>query len=192
MREYRVYGADRESGIDFEINLVAADHLDAENRAAERGLLVRKIVEVQITKSSANENVLPVRLWIGIISGLGMLGTFMPWVSMPIIGSINGTGGDGWFSFAGFALAMLVGLSPSPRKPIHVGRRVIVFLLGLGAAGLGISKVISIADIRSDNMDDGAIAAVFSQSVNVGIGIWVILACGIGISVVSVSMSRQK
>ena len=43
------------------------------------------------------------RLVIAVVAVIGMLATFMPWVSVPIAGTINGTKSDGWITLALFA-----------------------------------------------------------------------------------------
>src|SRR5690606_11829727 len=43
------------------------------------------------------------RTALAITAAAGMLATFLPWVKAPIIGSIDGTAGDGWITLALFA-----------------------------------------------------------------------------------------
>lgn len=50
------------------------------------------------------------RLAILILAGLGALATFMPWVKAPIVGTINGTKGDGWITLALFAVPLVISL----------------------------------------------------------------------------------
>ena len=50
------------------------------------------------------------RLAILIVAGLGALATFMPWVKAPIVGTINGTKGDGWITLVLFAVPLVISL----------------------------------------------------------------------------------
>jgi len=117
-----------------------------------------------------------------------MLGTFLPWAIVPLAGSFHGTMGYGWFTFAGFGIALLVSLSPGPSRPINAPRRVIAGLMGLGCAALGAQKVLGISEIRSNGEAQGGVDGAFSSAIQIGNGLWLILFCGIALAVLALAL----
>jgi len=119
------------------------------------------------------------RLIIGGVCVLGMLATFLPWVQAPIVGSLSGARGDGWFNFAGFGLALLVAMMPRPSAALAAGRRVVIGLLACGCVALAVSKIVAISDMRAEHEADGGLAAAFSAGTSVGNGVWLAIFTGI-------------
>ena len=119
------------------------------------------------------------RIIIIVIAALGMLATFMPWIKAPIIGSVDGTDGDGWITLALFAVALAISLLGDRTQKIKTKKLYIASLAGIIAAGIGI---LDITNVKS-SMDD--INSIFSGTLNisVGYGLYLIVLAGIAIPV---------
>jgi hypothetical protein len=197
MPNYRVTGASRETGVEIEIELVAQNPYDAERQANNRGLMVAKVVEVtQLPEAKMETSATPpvsrLRLGIAGTSAIGMLGTFMPWVSIPMFGSVSGARGDGWFSFIGFAVALAVSLSPNLKLPIKIIRRSIAGVMGLGCAALGIWKIVGLLDLAKEQEAEGGMTAVFATGTQIGFGLWIVAFSGLAVLVMAIAVRNQK
>jgi hypothetical protein len=120
------------------------------------------------------------RIIIIVIAGLGMLATFMPWIKAPIIGSVNGTDGDGWITLVLFAVALVMSLLGDRTQKIKTKKIYIASLVCIIAAVVGILDII---DINSSIEDIGS--GIFSEELNisVGYGLYLIVLAGIAIPV---------
>ncbi|MFT4062546.1 MAG: hypothetical protein QM642_09355 [Edaphocola sp.] len=121
------------------------------------------------------------KLIIAIAAAAGILSIFLPWVSMPIVGGMNGT--NGYWGWAGAALyciplaIVLMGdkLAPIGGKNEKWGAAIPSLLVSI----LGIIKIIEFKakmnDIPSDNPFAEAIAGAFSLQ----IGIFIFVLAGL-------------
>lgn len=77
------------------------------------------------------------RVAIGIASGVGILACFLPWASLPIVGSISGAKGDGWI-YAGILLVpILIAFLGDKTKALDKKSRVASGLIGAFVAVMG-------------------------------------------------------
>lgn len=82
---------------------------------------------MQETSSKINSQ----RIAIAISAGIGILACFMPWVSLPIVGTVNGTSGDGLI-FAGLlVIPLLLSLLGDKTKQIDKKVKVATILIGI-------------------------------------------------------------
>ncbi len=123
------------------------------------------------------------RLGIVIAAAVGMLGTFLPWFTVPLLGSINGTKGDGWISLVLFLVALLMGLLGDKTNFIQGGK----LYLAMITAGLG--SVIGVYEIIDFN-DKISGAGAFGKAASIGFGIYVIILAGIAVIAVGISMKK--
>lgn len=134
----------------------------------------------------------PRRLIIAIAAGIGMSATFMPWIRAPIIGSVSGVGGDGWFTFAAFLAVLALtfslrifdhpGAPSSAHSDLSGRRRVVIALLGLVGAGIGVLKLVQVHDVISEMRDtSNAIAGIMATATQPGFGPYAIVLCGIAV-----------
>lgn len=124
------------------------------------------------------------RMIISIVSALGMLATFMPWINAPIVGSINGSQGDGWITFIIFAIPLLISLRGDTTKKIE-NRYFVEFGVSVPCvlAGLfGIWKIVNINSIMS-NLSGNPFANSLSMSVSIGFGLYVVVIAGFALPV---------
>lgn len=70
------------------------------------------------------------RVGTAIASAIGMAGTFLPWVSTPIM-SLPGTESTmGWVTFGLFTLSLITALAAPLRELMVRSERVVIFLFG--------------------------------------------------------------
>lgn len=82
---------------------------------------------MQETSSKINSQ----RIAIAISAGIGILACFMPWVSLPIVGTVNGASGDGLI-FAGLlVIPLLLSLLGDKTKQIDKKVKVATILIGI-------------------------------------------------------------
>lgn len=122
------------------------------------------------------------RLFIAIAAGIGMLATFLPWMHAPIVGSINGTAGDGWITFGLFAIALIIALVGAKASALS-NKLVVAALVPPALAGLiGLWKIIDFHNkMGALANDDNPFAAVMAQAVGVDIGLYLVVIAGIAI-----------
>ncbi len=126
------------------------------------------------------------RLGILIAAAAGMLGVFLPWVTVPFLGSVSGirAGSTGWLLliFFGVALAMtLIG----NKQSILTGARFLVAII-FGA----LSSLIAILNIVNYNAEVGK-AGGMGAVVSLGIGIYVIVLAGIAVVVLGFILKKD-
>jgi hypothetical protein len=120
------------------------------------------------------------RLAILIASVIGALGTFMPWVKLPFLGTINGTKGDGYITFILFCIPVVISLLGERTSRISGVKLYSAF------AGAGISSIIAlykIIDFRSKmgSASDNPFAQAVASSVSIEYGLYVIALAGIAV-----------
>lgn len=121
------------------------------------------------------------RIAILIVAGLGALGTFMPWVKVPIVGSISGTKGDGWITFALFAVPIIISLINDKSKSLKGGLLIAAVLPGLAAGIIGIWKILDFNSKISEmsNLEDNPFAQAIEATVSIEFGLYLIVLTGI-------------
>ena len=129
------------------------------------------------------------RLAIMIAAGAGMLGTFLPWVSMPLMGSLSGTAGDGWFTFVGFAVVMAFAAGKFSQE-LGIVRRLICALFAAGAGAIGMWKIIDLSQMR---MSHGAseFEQALASSVTIGSGLYLITVAGAAAFIFSLAIPES-
>lgn len=111
-----------------------------------------------------------------VAAAAGMLGTFLPWINIPIRGSVAGTEGDGWITLAIFAIALLVTLSGTP----GIGRRIWIGLAGVAAAVVGGYDAANIMARKSELAAEGnRFAEALASSVSIGAGLYLVIVAGL-------------
>jgi hypothetical protein len=116
-----------------------------------------------------------------IASAAGMVGTFLPWINIPVLGGIRGTDWDGWITFIMFGLALVVAAVGSKERALNVVQLVLAVILGGGAGLFGVWKIIdfksSIGEVASDN----ALGEAMGSIISVGSGLYLIVLAGIAV-----------
>jgi hypothetical protein len=131
------------------------------------------------------------RLGILAVAAAGGLGTFLPWAHAPIVGSIHGTAGDGWFTLAMFAVPIILAGTGDRALDLLGARRASCVVLSLLASGIGIWKIIAFNSHMADIPRDNPFAKALSAGTRVGAGLYVITAAGIALTYVAFVMTRS-
>ena len=84
------------------------------------------------------------RLGIAILSGLGMLTAFMPWVKLPVVGYILGTEHSGWITFVILSIPFILSFVGKRIQPLKGGKLYIALGAAIIAAGIGIWEIIDL------------------------------------------------
>jgi hypothetical protein len=132
--------------------------------------------------------VTPQRVVLAIAAALGMLCTFLPWVSAPFVGSVSGTRGDGWITFGLCAVALVIALAGNLRAELVLPAVLSTALIGVVVCLVAIWKIIEI----NRALPDEGIGAV----VSVGSGLYLLAFSGVAIALLpslvqSVTPGRQ-
>lgn len=121
------------------------------------------------------------RLAMTIAAGLGVLATFMPWVNVPLIGSVPGTQGDGWITLVIFAIALLPALANDRARPL-VGTQLVAFAAaGAICAAIGIWKILDLKRAMGGIDESNPFAQALSASVSIGFGLYLVVGAGIAL-----------
>lgn len=118
------------------------------------------------------------RITIIIISILGMFATFLPWIVAPIVGSVSGTGGDGWFTFAFFGLAALISIIGKRQAIINTLPSVIIGLLGFFGLIMGFWKILIVNRIKSELINTPLFGEMMTAGTQVGSGLYLLILTG--------------
>jgi hypothetical protein len=124
------------------------------------------------------------RLAILIVAGLGALATFMPWVKAPIVGTINGTKGDGWITLVLFAVPLVISLLNDKTKALKDGQLYGAIIPSLVAGAIGIWKIIDFNSKMSD-IGDNPFAKALGATVSIEFGLYLVVLAGIALPIVA-------
>jgi hypothetical protein len=132
------------SSSEFTLPPIAASPLPSQTPGADRNSSLNSMV-AGLHKQ---------RLAIAIAAGIGMLATFMPWAQMPIVGSVDGTAGDGWITLALFLPALILALRGDRMTPLIGSARLGAAIPAGIAALIGVWKIVEfqskMAEMRAD------------------------------------------
>jgi len=119
------------------------------------------------------------RIAIACAAGVGMIATFLPWVKAPIVGTVDGTAGDGWITFGLYAVALIVAFVGDRRKLLSGGKRLGAIIPAALASLIGIWKIVDFRARMSDVPKDNPFAEALAQTVQLGVGLYLVVIAGI-------------
>jgi hypothetical protein len=126
------------------------------------------------------------RLLIIIGAAAGMLATFLPWVTMPLIGSLPGTKGDGWITFGLFVAVAVLAVVKDRERPLSGGMKLAVAAPALVASMVGVWKII---DFNSKMpKDDNPFLKALAQSVSIGVGLYLVIGAGLVVAAFALAL----
>jgi hypothetical protein len=125
---------------------------------------------------------------------VGGAGSFLPWATLPIVGSINGMVGDGKVTLGIFGAAGLLALTAMFVR--QNGFSVVLSsVLFVANAGIAVHKIMGFNEIinkAKGNASENAFAIAITGSMSVGIGLYVIVVAAVGgIVVLAIPASRR-
>lgn len=131
------------------------------------------------------------RLVILAIAVLGMLAVFMPWVTMPIIGSVNGAHGEGWAVFILYAIPAILAVLNDRTKPLEGIWIYGAIVPGLICSAIAIWKIIEFNSAMGET-EDNPFAAAMGASISIGLGLYLVVLAGIAITAAAFLVKEKK
>ncbi|MCZ2222306.1 MAG: hypothetical protein LC122_01555 [Chitinophagales bacterium] len=132
------------------------------------------------------------RIAILIVAGIGALGTFLPWVHAPIVGSVPGSSGsDGWITFILFVITIGLCFVGNRTKTLKLGFLVGAIVPSLLASIIAIIKIIDFNSKMSSADVDNPFAKAITQTVGIGIGLYLIVLAGIAVLVLGIILKKS-
>ncbi len=143
----------------------------------------------------------PQRLAVAIAAAVGGVATFLPWATVPIMGTIDGTVGDGWITlglFAGVVAAALFGQRSQQMAGLaQLGGGV----LSTVAGGIGVAKILHFRQMIESMKGDaapgsleGAMKGLMANATRLGPGLYVLVIASVAavIAIVSLRSKREE
>lgn len=128
------------------------------------------------------------RVAIVITACLGAMATFLPWAHAPIVGSVAGSQGDGWFTLLLFAPALIVAFLGDVRKPLENPARFIASLASALAGAIGAYKIvqwnINMAKVAED-LQGNPFAELATTATRIGVGLYLLTAAGFALPAIA-------
>jgi len=126
------------------------------------------------------------RLGILIAAAAGMLGVFLPWVTVPFLGSVSGinAGITGWLLLILFGAALAMALIGNKQSILTGASFWAAIFLG------ALSSLIAILNILNYKTEVGK-AGGLGSAVSLGIGIYVIVLAGIAVVVLGFILKKE-
>jgi hypothetical protein len=126
------------------------------------------------------------RASVGVAAILGVLATFMPWLSAPVIGTVYGTAGDGWITLVLFLPSLVFAYLGDRLNPIEGWQRFATAVPAALAGTIGIWKIVGLnmklSEMKSevgDNPFGAAMAQMAATTTQTRIGLYVLVLAGI-------------
>jgi DNA-directed RNA polymerase subunit RPC12/RpoP len=118
------------------------------------------------------------RLMVLGLSCVGMIATFLPWASAPIVGSISGTGqdgfGDGWVSFVLFLLCAVFSVSGGLTYRMTEVSKFLIIICSFLVIGLFAWKYLNL--VHAINSAGGG--SVLRLTMQIGAGLYLVGVAG--------------
>lgn len=121
---------------------------------------------------------------------LGMLATFLPWASIPLIGTVNGTVGDGWITLALFVPAAIAALLGDRSRAMGIGATTTISVLSGVAGFIGAWKIVDLKVLMAEAPDDNPFAEAMASAVSVGVGLYALIIAGLTVVISAFALRR--
>lgn len=131
------------------------------------------------------------RLALIAIAAIGMLCTFLPWMSLPLAGSINGTKGDGWFTFLFFGVSLSLAFLGEKTEAFGGVKFYIASLFSLLAGGLGLYKIIDF-NSKMSAISENPFAQAISATVSIDFGLYLLALAGFAFPILGFILGRNN
>jgi hypothetical protein len=133
------------------------------------------------------------RIAVTLCAGAGALGCFLPWVNLPIIGSVNGMqGSDGVIMLLLFAPAAIFALRPETGRPLRGGRLWAAVVPAAMAGLLGIWKIVDFHSGTSSLNQGNPFGSALSAPVSIGLGLYLISLAGLLCAVLGLRFQGEE
>lgn len=134
------------------------------------------------------------RAAFGAAAALGALATFMPWATVPIVGTIYGTAGDGWITLVLFIPAVVLAFLGDRKESVDGWKQFAVATPAAMASMIGLYKIVSfnatMADVRAGAAGN-PLARALAMSVQIRFGLYLLVLAGAA-TAAAVFLLRRK
>ena len=116
---------------------------------------------------------------------IGVISTFLPWLKAPIIGTVNGTTGDGWITFTLFIATIVFCLLDDKNKSPNGILLYATIASPLIAAMIG---AYNLFDVQSaiDDLEDNFFADLIGVKITIKYGLFVLVGSGLAASITAI------
>ncbi|TVQ52491.1 MAG: hypothetical protein EA366_14085 [Spirulina sp. DLM2.Bin59] len=115
------------------------------------------------------------RLAVIATASMGCFSTFLPWIYVPIVGTVSGAVGDGWITLALFIPAIVVALKGDRLTPLVDSPRWIAVIPAVIASFIGFFKILDIGGLSS-----------------IGIGLYLLTVSGVLLCISAWFLEKRK
>lgn len=123
------------------------------------------------------------RVAILLLAILGVSATFMPWTTVPILGSMPGTETKiAWFCLAFFMVPVICALIGDKSTSIRRFLLVVTIITSIIASGLGGIQYYALKNPPEPEEGD-IFAGIFNETFTIGYGVYVVILTGIAIPI---------
>lgn len=129
----------------------------------------------------------PFRIVLSVLALAGAVGTFLPWVNVPFLGTFDGTAGSapGWITAGLFVVSGVVAQATGPKKPVSIVVAAACALPALGAGAYALYEMLDLQRSASDIAGGNILAQALLSSASVGLGLYLVVGVGVAIPLVS-------
>lgn len=120
----------------------------------------------------------------------GILATFLPWVNAPIIGSVNGTEGDGWITLLIFVVPLVLALRGDKLSFLTKRDSYIVAVAAVVAGLIGVYKIMDVNKAK-DSLNGEGFGFFVSNSISVGFGLYLLVLAAVIVAAAALFMKSK-
>ncbi len=131
------------------------------------------------------------RIIIIIFCIIGVISTFLPWMKAPIIGTINGTTGDGWITFTLFLATIVFCLLDDKNKSPNGILLYATISAPLIAAMIGVYNILDVQSAIED-LEDNFLANLFGVEITIKYGLFVLVCSGLAASITAIIFKTKS
>lgn len=132
------------------------------------------------------------RLAILITAILGCLATFLPWIKGPIIGSLDGTRGDGWITFGLFIIPILIAAIGNTSAALNTAQLLGTIIPAVLAVGIGMWKIADFKKIMKSEGDEyNEFMGDLSNAFSIGNGIYLLIIAGVLLIILALTVKNK-
>lgn len=133
------------------------------------------------------------RIGIIICASVGALATFMPWVSIPLIGTLNGAKGDGWITFGFYVIPLIICFLGNTSKILNTVPLIVTVTSALLAVGVGMWKIADFNKIMTTNdQQDNPFVNTFSKATSIEFGLYLVIIAGVLLIIIALTSKDKK
>lgn len=131
------------------------------------------------------------RIAIIIIAALGAIATFMPWSTLPVLGSMHGTDTKlGWFSLFFFTVPIILGIVGNKKNELKKRSLYSITVLSILAVAVCVFQIYIYKSLGSHAQ--GPLDAVFASNLSIGFGLYIAILAGISLPVFGFLMKDSE